>query len=126
MLNSRDLKEYRLLHGLSQRDVAMYCDVSYRLIGEVENGQKNLTDFNYHEIIKGINSAVQAKPEGLLKKIKRNSTKKKMNTSAIGLLRKKLRKRLRQKRKALDHLPVERLRVNQSRGGYSVSSRKNL
>lgn len=76
MLNARDLKEYRLLNGLSQRDVAMYCDVSYRLIGEVENGQKNLTDFNYHEIIKGINSAVQAKARGTFEEDKKKYNEK--------------------------------------------------
>ena len=76
MLNARDLKEYRLLHGLSQRDVAMYCNVSYRLIGEVENGQKNLTDFNYNEIIKGINSAVQAKARGTFEDDKKKYNEK--------------------------------------------------
>ena len=64
MLSARDLKEYRLLKGLSQRDVAMYCDVSYRLIGEVENGERNLTEYNYKEIVRGINGAIQAIARG--------------------------------------------------------------
>ena len=64
MLNAQDLKEYRLLKGLSQRDVAMYCDVTSQLIGDVERGEKNLTEHNYQEIIKGINTAVQAKARG--------------------------------------------------------------
>lgn len=64
MLNAQDLKEYRLLKGLSQRDVAMYCDLSHNLIGDIELGQRNLTENNYQEIIKGINTAVQAKARG--------------------------------------------------------------
>ena len=64
MLNAQDLKEYRLLKGLSQRDVAMYCDVTSQLIGDVERGEKNLTEYNYQEIVKGINAASQAKARG--------------------------------------------------------------
>lgn len=64
MLNAQDLKEYRLLKGLSQRDVAMYCDLSHNLIGDIELGQRNLTEYNYQEIVKGINAASQAKARG--------------------------------------------------------------
>ena len=42
----------------------MYCDVSHRLIGEVENRERNLTEYNYQEIVKGINRARQAKANG--------------------------------------------------------------
>ena len=64
MLRPSDLKEYRLLRGLSQRDVAMYCDLSHNLIGDIELGQRNLTEYNYQEIVKGINAASQAKARG--------------------------------------------------------------
>ena len=64
MLRPSDLKEYRLMRGLSQRDVAMYCDISSQLIGDIELGQRNLTEYNYQEIVKGINAASQAKARG--------------------------------------------------------------
>ena len=64
MLRPSDLKEYRLLRGLSQRDVAMYCDITSQLIGDIELGQRNLTEYNYQEIVKGINAASQAKARG--------------------------------------------------------------
>nr|DAL51867.1 MAG TPA_asm: helix-turn-helix domain protein [Caudoviricetes sp.] len=99
MLNSRDLKEYRLLHGLSQRDVAMYCDVSYRLIGEIENGQKNLTDFNYHEIIKGINSAVQAKARGTFEEDKKKYNAKENEYERNRVAQKKAEEKIATKKK---------------------------
>lgn len=64
MLRPSDLKEYRLLRDLSQRDVAMYCDITSQLIGDIELGQRNLTEYNYQEIVKGINAASQAKARG--------------------------------------------------------------
>lgn len=64
MLRPSDLKDYRLMRGLSQRDVAMYCDLSHNLIGDIELGQRNLTEYNYQEIVKGINAASQAKARG--------------------------------------------------------------
>lgn len=64
MLRPSDLKEYRILRGLSQRDVAMYCDITSQLIGDIELGQRNLTEYNYQEIVKGINAASQAKARG--------------------------------------------------------------
>ena len=76
MLNALELKEYRLLSGLSQRDVAMYCDVSHRLIGEVENRERNLTEYNYQEIIKGINRARQAKANGTFEADKKKFSEK--------------------------------------------------
>lgn len=74
MLNASDLKEYRLMRELSQRDVSMYCDISYRLIGLIESGERNLTKDNYREIIKGINAASQAKIRGTF-----DNDKKKFN-----------------------------------------------
>nr|UVM94600.1 MAG: helix-turn-helix domain protein [Bacteriophage sp.]UVX80443.1 MAG: helix-turn-helix domain protein [Bacteriophage sp.]DAX12428.1 MAG TPA: helix-turn-helix domain protein [Caudoviricetes sp.] len=100
MLNARDLKEYRLLHGLSQRDVAMYCNVSYRLIGEVENGQKNLTDFNYHEIIKGINSAVQAKARGTFEEDKKKFNEKENEYERNRIAQKKAEEKIATKKKS--------------------------
>ena len=76
MLNALELKEYRQLSGLSQRDVAMYCDVSYRLIGDVENCESNLTEFNYQEIVKGINRARQAKANGTFEADKKKFNEK--------------------------------------------------
>ena len=99
MLNSHDLKEYRLLNGLSQRDVAMYCDVSYRLIGEIENGQKNLTDFNYHEIIKGINSAVQAKDRGTFEEDKKKYNEKENEYERNRVAQKKAEEKIAPKKK---------------------------
>lgn len=64
MLRPSDLKNYRLMRGLSQRDVAMYCNLSHNLIGDIELGQRNLTEYNYQEIVKGINAASQAKVRG--------------------------------------------------------------
>ena len=76
MLNALELKEYRLLSGLSQRDVAMSCDVSHRLIREVENRERNLTEYNYQEIIKGINRARQAKANGTFEADKKKFSEK--------------------------------------------------
>ena len=64
MLRPSDLKDYRLMRGLSQRDVAMYCNLSHNLIGDIELGQRNLTEYNYQEFVKGINAASQAKVRG--------------------------------------------------------------
>lgn len=64
MLTAKDLKEYRSRRGFSQRDVSMYCDVSYRMIGLIESGERNLTEETYQEIVKGINAASQAKVRG--------------------------------------------------------------
>ena len=42
MLDVKSLKEYRLLRGLSLRDVARYCDISFQMISGVETGLQNL------------------------------------------------------------------------------------
>ena len=64
MFSGKDLKEYRVMEGLSQRDVERYCDISHEAIGMVERGENNVTEYNYREIIKGINGAIQAKARG--------------------------------------------------------------
>lgn len=71
MLSPKDLKEYRTRRGLSQRDVAMYCELSHNLIGDIELGQRNLTEYNYREIVKGINAATQAKARGTFEEDKK-------------------------------------------------------
>lgn len=64
MLNRHDLKEYRTRRGLSLRDVARYCDVTYQMISYVETGEWGLTESTYREIVKGINAASMAKVQG--------------------------------------------------------------
>lgn len=61
MITGKEIREWRELRGLSLRDVAKFCEVSPQLVGQVETGKKYLTDFNYAEIIKGINLAFAAK-----------------------------------------------------------------
>lgn len=63
MLSRYDLREYRLMSGLALRDVARYCGVSAQLIGQVENGEKKITEYNHNEIVKGINTARQRKAD---------------------------------------------------------------
>ena len=70
MLNKQELKNYRLLRGLSQQNVADYCDITKPLISMIENGEKNITEYNYREFVKGINAAYQAKKNGKLNKPK--------------------------------------------------------
>lgn len=76
MLSAMDLKEYRVRRGLSQRDVSMYCDVSYRLIGLIESGERNLTEDNYKEIVKGINTASMARVQGTFEDDKKKFNEK--------------------------------------------------
>ena len=64
MLSRFDLKDYRLQKELSLRDVARYCNVCHELIGQVERGVVRVTKHNHDEIIKGINTASQAKAYG--------------------------------------------------------------
>ena len=61
MITPKEIREWRELKGLSLRDVAKFCEISPQLIGQVETGKKYLTDYNYAEIIKGINLAFAAK-----------------------------------------------------------------
>lgn len=68
MLNRRQLRDYRELRGLSYRDVAKYCDISHVMISYIENGERDLTERVYREIVAGINAAYQAKKNGKLLK----------------------------------------------------------
>lgn len=64
MLNRQQLKDYRLLRGLSTRDVAAYCDLSQPYISMIETGERDLNEDNYREFVKGINDAYAAKKLG--------------------------------------------------------------
>lgn len=76
MLNAKELREYRLLRGLSLRDVSMYCDLGFHYIAEIETGAKNLTEKNHQEIVKGINAAAQAIADGTFEEDKRKFNEK--------------------------------------------------
>lgn len=75
MLNKDDLRQYRLLRGLSYREVSNYCDVTHTMISEVEKGNRNLTKETHDEIVKGINLAYDAKLKGTLKAENTRKTK---------------------------------------------------
>ena len=77
MLNRQQLKDYRLLRGLTQRDVEQYCGISQTLIRMIETGDRNITQENHDEIIKGINEAYKAKKLGKIPPKKITSRKKK-------------------------------------------------
>ena len=66
MLSRKQLKEYRELRGLSLRDVSNYCDITHMMISMIENGERDLTERCYKEIVKGINGAYAAKKAGTL------------------------------------------------------------
>ena len=59
MLNRQELKDYRILRGVSIHQVANYCDLDVSLISRVESGERNITRENYKEIVRGINRAYQ-------------------------------------------------------------------
>lgn len=61
MITGKEIREWRELRGLSLRDVAHFCEVSPQLIGQCETGVKGLTDYNYEQIVSGINKAYAAK-----------------------------------------------------------------
>ena len=83
MLTRKQLKEYRELRGLSTRDVASYCDISQPLIVQIENGDRELTEYNHKEITKGINAAYYAKQTGTFVKPPRvNQPKSKLKSEA--------------------------------------------
>lgn len=67
MLNKEDLKQFRLLRGLSYREVSNYCGVSHTIISEIEKGNRGITKETHDEIVNGINSAYDAKLKGTLK-----------------------------------------------------------
>ena len=76
MLSGKDLREYRLLSNISQRDVARYCDVSHELIGKVERGELNVTEYNHAEITKGINRTFVIEKENSKVKTRKNKEEK--------------------------------------------------
>lgn len=67
MLNKDDIKQYRLLRGLSYREISNYCNVSHTLISQIEKGERGLTLETHNEIVNGINLAYDAKCKGTLK-----------------------------------------------------------
>lgn len=68
MLNRKQLRDYRLLRGVSTRDVAKYSNISQPLVVQIENGDKAVTKYNHAEFVKGINEAAKAKLEAKNKK----------------------------------------------------------
>ena len=79
MLNARDLKEYRVRRGFSQRDVSMYCNLTYRAIGMIENGERGLSEESYREIVQGINAATMARTRGAFDEDKKKAIDTGMN-----------------------------------------------
>lgn len=67
MLNKDDLRQYRMLRGLSYREVSNYCNVTHTLISQIEKGERGLTLETHNEIVNGINLAYDAKCKGTLK-----------------------------------------------------------
>ncbi|MDD4592469.1 MAG: helix-turn-helix transcriptional regulator [Parabacteroides sp.] len=61
MITGKQIREFRELRGLSLRGVAKFCEISPQLIGQVETGVKPITNYNYWQIINGINKAFAAK-----------------------------------------------------------------
>lgn len=87
MLNAKDLKEYRIRRGFSQRDVSMYCNLTYRAIGMIENGERGLSEESYREIVQGINAATMARTQGTFEE-----DKKKFNEKENAYERERVRK----------------------------------
>lgn len=88
MLNKDDLRQFRLLRGLSYREVSNYCDVTHTMISDVEKGVRGLTKETHDQIVKGINLAYDAKLKGTLKaentkKSKEEPKEDKDNTTEI-------------------------------------------
>lgn len=83
MLNRQQLKEYREIRGLSTRDVAAYCEISQPLIVQIENGDREITEYNHNEITKGINAAYAAKRIGTFVKPPRVNQPKRKKKSEI-------------------------------------------
>lgn len=88
MLNKDDLRQFRLLRGLSYREVSNYCDVTHTMISEVEKGSRGLTKETHDQIVRGINLAYDAKLKGTLKaentkKPKDKTEEEKDNTTEI-------------------------------------------
>lgn len=67
MLNKDDIRQYRMLRGLSYREVSNYCNVTHTLISQIEKGERGLSLETHNEIVNGINLAYDAKCKGILK-----------------------------------------------------------
>ncbi len=78
---------------MSQRDVARYCEVCHELIGQVERGDVGVTEYNYKQIVNGINGALQARARGTFDKEKSRRTQrrgcKKEQVSKVATTKKK-------------------------------------
>lgn len=79
MLNKDDIRQYRMLRGLSYREVSNYCNVTHTLISQIEKGERGLTLETHNEIVNGINLAYDAKCKGTLKA--ENTRKPKADTN---------------------------------------------
>lgn len=82
MLNKDDIKQYRMLRGLSYREISNYCNVSHTLISQIEKGERGLILETHNEIVNGINLAYDAKCKGTLKA--ENTRKPKADTFIKG------------------------------------------
>jgi len=60
MLNRQELMNYRLLRGVSQREVAKFGDISNGLVSGIESGNRNITEDNHRAYVKGVNLAYEA------------------------------------------------------------------
>ena len=60
MLNRHELMNYRLLRGVSQREVAKFGDISNGLVSGIESGNRNITEENHKAYVKGVNLAFEA------------------------------------------------------------------
>ena len=60
MLNRHELLNYRLLRGVSQREVAKFGDISNGLVSGIESGNRNITEDNHRAYVKGVNLAYEA------------------------------------------------------------------
>ena len=76
MLNRQELKKYRLLRGLSTRDVAFYCNLSQPMVVMLESGKRKVNKYNHDEYVSGINSAYRAKRLGTFEKAPRKNRRK--------------------------------------------------
>lgn len=89
MINKDDLRQFRLLRGLSYREVSNYCDVTHTMISDVEKGIRGLTRETHDQIVRGINLAYDAKLKGTLKpentrRSKKITDKNNINANNIG------------------------------------------
>jgi len=70
MLNSFELKRYRLHRGVSQGDVAKFGGMSTAMVSYLENGERPITTENFRAYVDGVNRSYEAKKRGELVKKK--------------------------------------------------------